>query len=46
MAQFIASSQEVEKEGDPKHEKTNSTTCNMIGSGYDYETDEDCIESN
>ena len=46
VAQFIASSQEVEKREDPKHENTDNTTCNMIGSGYDYETDEDCAEGN
>ena len=46
VAQFIASSQEVEKEEDPKYENTNSTTCNMIGFGYDYESNEDCTEDN
>ena len=46
VAQFIASSQEVEKEEDPKEGNTDSTTCNMIGSCYDYETNEDCAKSN
>ncbi len=46
MAQFIASSQEVEIKEDLKHENIDSTTCNMIGSGYDYESNEDCAEEN
>ena len=45
MAQFI-SSQEVEKEEDPEEENTDNTTCNMIGSSYEYESDEDCVGSN
>ena len=41
MAQFIYS-QEVEKEENPKEENIDNTTCNMIGSGYEYKSDEDC----
>ena len=44
VAQFIASSQEVEKVEDPKEGKTDRNTYNMIGSGFEYESDADCIE--
>ena len=46
VAQYIESSQGVEKEKNLKHENIDSTDCNMIGSGYDYESNEDYIEDN
>ena len=41
LAQFI-SSQEVEKEEDLEEGNTDNTICNMVGSTYEYESDEDC----
>ena len=45
VTQFI-SSQEVEKEEDPKEGNTDNTIWNMVGSSYEYESDEDCVGIN